>query len=194
MSFTRTNTLIRLLALILTLSGCTISQPQNDAIQVTRVTESQSLDAWLRISRQTASLSPDQAQDALLKMGKPEQEGLSLFYFGALNQQLQQLDGWVQARDAFRYLSQSENLGENFRELARLRMSHNQDLINRYEHHRHLQQELADSILEREQLEKKIAALAELEAAMSNRKQQSTMSNNPEAQQATDSRDDGVQP
>ena len=189
--------MIRLLVLIVLtyiLAGCISAPPHNeDSGSASLVIESQSLDDWLLVSRETNSLSPQEAHDELLKLSKSQQGGLSLFYFGALNQQLQAYDGWVQARDAFRSLVQSGELGPNFRELARLRMVHNQDLINWYERHRHLQKELAESILDREQLEEKIAALAELEAAMSNRKQQNNLSPLPDSESTIDTHDDKVQ-
>lgn len=185
--------MIRLLVLTLMLSGCVLTPSQSDSGIGQLVTESPSLDAWLHISSQITALTPEQAKDALSKLTNPQQDMLSLFSYGALNQQLRQYDGWVQARDAFRRLSQHKTLGPNLKELARLRMDHNQDLINWYERHRHLQKELAESILDREQLKEKIAALAELEAAMSNRKQQIVAPANILPGNAASVADEGVQ-
>lgn len=143
-----------------------------------RVTELQSLNHWLVISEEVNAMSAEQVGAALKDLDSPVSQS-ALFYYGALNQKLGRIDGWIQARDTFRKLGSDQTLGSGIRELARIHEAHNQMLINWHERHRHLQKELAESVLDHEVLEKKhqlleqkIEALTDLEAVISHRKQQ----------------------
>ena len=169
--------LIKSLAITLTVSvlfGCELLPTQSDTAmsRPLPVTELHSLSDWLDISSQVGKLSAEQSEAALRKLGKPT-GGHALFHYAALNQQLSHHEGWIQARDAFRKLANDNSLESNLRELARIMESHNQALINWHARHTHLQKELAASVLDRELLERKITALTELEATISQRKQQS---------------------
>lgn len=173
-----------LLATLL-LTGCGNFMLPSDTAnsRVLRVTELQSLNHWLVISEKVDSMSIEQVEDALKGRETPVSPS-ALFYYGALNQKLGRIDGWIRARDAYRKLGSDEALGSGantsgIRELARILEAHNQALINWHERHRHLQKELAESVLDREALEKKhqlleqkIDALTDLEAVISHRKQQ----------------------
>ena len=161
------------LLVLLTLSGCGQWSRSNAAVVNTplKVTELQSLSHWLEISRQVDRMTPEQVIIALRGLG-PLDSDRKRFYYGVLNQKLSRFDGWIQARDTFRKLANDNALESGISELARILLAHNQALINWHERHRHLQKELAESILDRELLEQKIEALADLEAVISQQKQQ----------------------
>tara|TARA_R110001592_G_scaffold363321_1_gene683747 strand:+ start:13293 stop:13781 length:489 start_codon:yes stop_codon:yes gene_type:complete len=157
----------------MTISGCSQFLLPNDVDESRplMVTELQSLNHWLAVSKQVGTMSVEQVVVALQDLERPDRGG-ELFYYGALNQQLDRFDGWIQARDAFRQLANDTHLEPSLRELADILLNHNQSLINWHERHRHLQKELAESVLDRELLEQKIEALTDLEAVISHRKQQ----------------------
>lgn len=164
--------LVLLIALSI-LSGCELL-PTQSSIAMERplpVTELQGLNNWLTITHQVSNLTAEEAITELSKRGKPD-SGQDLFYYAILNQQLNHREGWIQARDAFRKLTNDTSLDSNLRELARIMQTHNQALINWHSRHTHLQKELAESVLDRDLLQRKIEALTELEAAISHRKQQ----------------------
>jgi len=177
MSLLKSLTLFIMLSL---LSGCELLPAQSSAAldQPLPITELRDLNDWLSISTAVSKLSADMAATKLRQLGKPE-AGDELFYYGVLNQQLNHREGWIQARDAFRKLSTETAIEPNFKELARIMEAHNQALINWHARHTHLQKELAESVLDRELLERKIEALTQLEATISNRKQQSTAAPEP---------------
>lgn len=186
---------LSLTALLLT--GCGhFSFPSDSAgSRVLRITELQSLNHWLVLSEEVDAMSIEQVNEALKDFKNPTSQN-ALFYYGALNQKLGRIDGWIQARDAFRKLSSDQILSSasatstsesGVRELARILEAHNQALINWHERHRHLQKELAESVLDREALEQKhqlleqkVEALTDLEAVISHRKQQVIENNEPE--------------
>jgi hypothetical protein len=153
------------------------------------VTELPNLNNWLDISSQLEEIPVDEVLARLKAVENPQTVN-ERFYYGLLNQRLGRLDGWVQARDSFRGLANDVTLDSSSRELARILQVHNQALINWYERHRHLQKELAVSVLDRElmeekhkELEQKIEALTTLEAVISNRKQQVVDDNNLKVQE-----------
>jgi hypothetical protein len=173
MSFTRTLVAVVTLLALLTLSGCG-QLLRSNTVAVSppmRMTELQSLNHWLDISQQVEAMTTEQATVALRGLGRLDSDS-KRFYYGALNQKLGRFDGWIQARDTFRRLANDNALEPSVRELARILLAHNQALINWHERHRHLQRELAESVLDRELLEQKIEALTDLEAVISQQKQQ----------------------
>ena len=168
------------LVALMMLPGCSgpfsISDDAPEPMRL-EVTELQNLNHWLAMSEQVQAMTADEAMAMLRKMDSPNMAS-EQFYFGLLNQQLGRFDGWIQARDAFRKLANDTALDTSTRELARILLAHNQALINWHERHRHLQKELAVSVLDRElmeekhqELEQKIEALTDLEAVISHRKQ-----------------------
>lgn len=178
--------------LVAMMPGCTghfpLSKDSHEPMRL-QVTELPNLNNWLDMSSQLEAMPSDEVV-ARLKVANNPQTVNERFYYGLLNQQLGRLDGWVQARDSFRSLADDETLDSSSRELARILQVHNQALINWYERHRHLQKELAVSVLDRElleerhkELEQKIEALTTLEAVISNRKQQAVDDNNLKAQE-----------
>lgn len=186
MSFTRYPLIAGCLILItLLLAGCGKFPMFSDSAhsRVLRVTELQSLNHWLVLSEEVDAMSIEEVEETLKDFETPVSPS-ALFYYGALNQKLERIDGWIQARDAFRKLGNDQILGSGssksgVRELARILEAHNQSLINWHERHRHLQKELAESVLDREALEQKhqlleqkVEALTDLEAVISHRKQQ----------------------
>ena len=150
-----------------------------------RLMKRQNPDKWLAISKEVDTMTPEQAVIALNKLGTPIRHD-DLFYYGVLNQKLGRIDGWIQARDAFRKLENDPVVKPTIRELARILEAHNQSLINWHQRHQNLQKELAESVLDREALkhkrelmkkknkvlEQKIEALTDLEAVISDRKKQ----------------------
>lgn len=182
MSIIRLISVIAGLAVLLVMTpGCAgrFAMPSGDGEPLRlKVTELQGLNNWLDISARIGELPVEQASARLQQMDPPETAN-EHFYYGLLNQQLNRFEGWIQARDSFRVLASDATLDASSRELARILLVHNQALINWHERHRHLQKELAVSVLDRELmeekhkvLEQKIEALTELEAAISHRKQQ----------------------
>ena len=127
------------------LSGCELLPAQSSAAleRPLPITELHDLNDWLNISTAVSKLSADMAATKLSQLVKPE-AGDELFYYGALNQQLNHREGWIQARDAFRKLSLDTTIEPNLRELARIMEAHNQALINWHARHTHLQKELAE--------------------------------------------------
>lgn len=168
--------LVAVLAITI-LAGCEALPPAEiDTLeQPLQVTELQNLNTWLNLASQASQLNTEQVASELRKTEKPKNR-LDLFYYAALNQRLNHRDGWVRARDSFRKLANDISLEEDLRGLARLLQAHNQALINWHERHSNLQKELADSVLDRELLRRKIEALTDLEAVISNRKQQDVSS------------------
>lgn len=152
-----------------------------------RLMKRQNPDKWLAISKEVDAMTPEQAVIALNKLSAPVRHD-DLFYYGVLNQKLGRIDGWIQARDAFRKLENDPVVKPTIRELARILEAHNQSLINWHQRHQNLQKELAESVLDRESLkhkrvlmkqknkvlEQKIEALTELEAVISDRKKQAS--------------------
>jgi len=158
--------------LLLLLSGCDLlpADPSQRPLKPLGLMSVQSFNEWLAVSYQLREVDPQQAEEELALIGSPKSEA-ELFHYGLLNQQLNRLEGWIQARDSFRTLAQSTTLEQGFRELARIYQVHNQALINWHERHRSLQHEVVATMLEREALEKKIRALTELEETISDQKQ-----------------------
>ena len=173
MSITRAVKTVVLLLSFPVLAGCDLLPMNNlpDSRQPLRLTSVLSFNEWLTMSRQAAVLDEHQAAQQLASLDKPGTQSAT-FRYGLLNQQLNRIDGWILARDAFRKLADDDTLESGFRELARIYQIHNQSQINWHERHRNLQKEIVSTVLEREALQLKIDALTKLETAISERKQQ----------------------
>lgn len=101
-----------------------------------------------------------------------------LFYFGALNQRLQDYGAWTVARDTFQMIQKNQSLHTQQRQLAGILRLYNQSRINGYSRYNTLLNEqtalresLTRSEREKQQLEQKIRALTELETAISTRQE-----------------------
>ena len=123
-------------------------------------------------------MSFEETTEALATMDKPENAG-DLFYHGLLNQQLQTNDAWVQARDAFRVLSEDDELTVEQQQLAGIFEVYNQNRINWYQRQSELLienasllQQLREAGQDKLLLEQKVQALTELETDISTRKEE----------------------
>ena len=166
-------------ALALTiLTGCGASPSQVDAPNAPETTTYSTVQQWLNLQQEVASMPTEEVVAKLVRENKPEGAG-QLFYYGLLNQQLQTFDAWAQARDAFRQLNEDETLAVEQRQLAGILQSYNQNRINWYQRqaellkqNAELKQQLSDAEQDKLLLEQKIQALTDLEAVISTRKEQ----------------------
>ena len=120
----------------------------------------------------------EETTEELATLDTPENVG-DLFYYGLLKQQLQTNDAWVQARDAFRVLSEDDELTAEQQHLVGILEVYNQNRINWYQRqsdllidNTRLQQQLREAEQDKLLLEQKIQALTELEADISTRKEE----------------------
>ena len=95
-----------------------------------------------------------------------------------LNQKTPAYRNWIQARDVFRQLRESDQLSAEQRQLAAVFEEYNQNRINwheRYgllqEQYGDLQEQLDSAQADKALLEQKIQAITDLEAAISTRKE-----------------------
>jgi hypothetical protein len=165
------------------LVGCAASPPSPPPVKVmekdtTQVIVSCTVQQWLNLQQELAGMSTEEVVERLVNLNKPESLD-QLFYYGVLNQQLQTYGAWVQARDTFEHLRQSEELAATQRQLATILLDYNQKRINWYyreaellKQQTELQQQLSESEQEKLLLEQKIQALTDLEAVISTRKEQ----------------------
>ncbi len=166
-------------ALALTiLTGCGASPSQVAAPTTPETTTYSSVQQWLSLQQDVASMNTEEVVAKLVRENKPDSAG-QLFYYGLLNQQLQTFDAWAQARDAFRQLHEDEALAVEQRQLAGILQNYNQNRINWYQRqaellkqHAQLKQQLSDAKQDKLLLEQKIQALTDLEAVISTRKEQ----------------------
>ncbi|MEH6652215.1 MAG: hypothetical protein V7707_19500 [Motiliproteus sp.] len=145
---------------------------------------------WLLQLQTQLLLSPEQAQQALLELPPFDSKALQQladfeqFNYLLLQQQRQQREGWIFARDGFRALDQRYQQ-QPLSGLFQLLQAHNQTKIN---HHQQLskltkrlqqteqQLQISDQLLleskvQSEQLEAKIDALTNLERSLNTRKE-----------------------
>ena len=123
-------------------------------------------------------MSMDEVVQELVKIGKPDSND-ELVYYALLNQDLKANGGWIQARDAFRKLSDEPSLTSEQRQWALTLEKYNQNRINWYKQYQDLLADY-DKLLERlgteeeksRLLKKRIQAITELEATISTRKEQ----------------------
>jgi hypothetical protein len=148
-----------------------VEQPTPEIINYSSVQE------WLSLQQKVTAMAGDEIVTRLAAMEETH-EAYGRFYQGLLHQQLQTNDAWSQARDIFRALHQDETLTEEQRQLTRILQEYNQNRINWYQRqsellveNARLQQQLGTAEKERNLLEQKIQALADLEAVISTRKE-----------------------
>ena len=137
-----------------------------------------SVEQWLSLQADVSAMTNDEVVTKLVRVNKPEGAG-QLFYYGLLNQQLNSRGSWAQARDTFRQLEDEETLTPGQRQLVGLLKEYNQGRINWTQKQRNLLQEndeLQQALEKAEQenmlLQQKIQALTDLEAVISDRKEQ----------------------
>ena len=99
------------------LSGCGAAPSQVAAPTAPETATSSTVQQWLSLQQDVASMNTEEVVAKLVRENKPEGAG-QLFYYGLLNQQLQTFDAWAQARDAFRQLHEDEALTAEQRQLA----------------------------------------------------------------------------
>lgn len=137
-----------------------------------------SLHDWFVVEKKVVGMSREERVAELIALGKPIGSDM-LVYYGLLNQELNAYGSWIQARDAFRQLSEEPGLTPDQRQWALTLQQYNQNRINWYRQYQDLLTDY-DQVLERlsaaeEQsrtLEKRIQAITELEATISTRKEQ----------------------
>jgi hypothetical protein len=133
---------------------------------------------WLALHSEVRTLTNEEVVQRLVSIGLPEGNE-SQYYYGLLNQQLDSLGAWIQARDAFDKLSEAEGLSPEQRDLAVIFRALNQDRINAKiaidklsNQGSELQQLLSETEEEKKLLEQKIQALTDLESVISTRKEE----------------------
>lgn len=172
-------TLITAILALTLLAGCVTAPPSPPAAKTTPESISySSVEQWLSLQEDVSAMTSDEVVTKLVRVNKPEGVG-QLFYYGLLNQQLNSRGAWAQARDTFRQLQEDETLTPGQRQLVGLLEEYNQGRINWTQKQRNLLQEndeLQQALEKAEQenllLQQKIQALTELEAVISDRKEQ----------------------
>lgn len=161
------------------LSGCTgqrpVETPRQDSQELVKPP---SVEQWLDQMAQVEEMETPRIMEQLKTIDK--NAGTSqLFYFGVLNQQLQNYGAWTVARDTFQQLQETETLPIPQRQLANILREYNQSRINAHSRYSALlieQEELRRGIsqaeVEKRQLEQKIQALTEVETAISTRREE----------------------
>lgn len=165
-------------ALIAALAGCATEAP----VQIVEVSQpakviQPTIRKWLRWQDSVATMNVEQLNTALEATPKPTTPN-QLFYSGLLNQQSDNYDGWVIARDIFRQLHENEDLTLEQRQLVGILERYNQSRINWFHSREELQRQYNELQLQVGQLEEqkalleqKITAITELEATISTRKE-----------------------
>jgi hypothetical protein len=160
------------------LSGCVV-QPSVDSSkgEVTTIVSKSSIEQWLDQLDAVEEMDTPEVMQQLEKVDKSA-GGTQLFYYGALNQRLQNYGAWTVARDTFQMLQENQSLPRDQRQLAGLLRQYNQSRINGYSRYNTLLDEqtglrerLSRTENEKRQLEQKIQALTELETAISTRQE-----------------------
>ena len=135
--------------------------------------------AWLDLQQDVLTMQAEEVLSELEQLGGVPDEGEALYYYGLLHQQLKEYNHWITARDAFRQVRQDPELDLDQRQVAGILERYNQSRINWYsrqtellQRYQNLQRELDALDDEKDLLEQKIQALTDLEAVMSNRKEQ----------------------
>lgn len=172
-------TLALLVLCLAMLTACTSLKPaQIDTTVPAEIVAYTSLQRWLEQLQQASEMPQTEVLEELVKLKKPTEPN-ELFYYAALNQQLETFASWANARDSFRLLQANEQLTPAQHQLAGILQQYNQSRINWYQRQSELlldQQNLLETLSLAEQekkvLETKIQALTDLEAAISTRKEQ----------------------
>ena len=128
---------------------------------------------WLQWQETVSTMNATQLSTVLEGMAQPGNAN-QLFYYGLLNQQSEDYDGWVIARDIFRDLQADDTLTTKQKQLAGILERYNQSRINASygqdelrKQNEELQQQLADLQEKNRLLEQKIQAITELESTIS---------------------------
>ncbi len=169
--------LVALLFTLAVLAGCAAQTPVPSAADhIPQAILYPTVEQWLDLQQDVADLSKAEVMARLVTVDKSA--GVAqLYYFGILNQQLQSYGAWTVARDTFQQLQSNKELPKQQRQLAGLMRQYNQSRINGYAR-RHellnqqaqLQKNLNQAEDEKRQLQQKIQALTDVEAAISTRR------------------------
>lgn len=160
------------------LCGCVAQPPVESSRQDTAsVISTPSVEEWLDQLETVGTMDTAEVMKQLEIVDKTAGSS-ELFYFGVLNQQLQNYGAWTVARDTFQSLQENQALSKQQRQLAGILRVYNQSRINgqfRYttllNEQTALQEGLSKAEAEKRQLEIKIQALTELETAISTRQE-----------------------
>jgi hypothetical protein len=170
--------LIPLLLGAVLLAGCGSLQSVQPIDMADDESSSRLIPGWLQLHAEVRQLTEEEIVEQLVDVGLPEGDE-ALYYYGLLNQQLNSYGAWIQARDAFSKLAESENLLAGQRELAVVFRVYNQDRINTQAklnklnaRGNELQERLVLAEEEKRLLQQKIQALTDLESAISTRKEE----------------------
>ncbi len=163
-----------------TLCSCVDSRPQ--AISAPPppnpdVLAYRTLREWLDVEQTVAIMDIEQVTAALVKTGRPKSYR-EKFYYGLLNQKLNNMSSWTHARDTFLELSETPELTDDQRQLASILARYNESRINWYSEYQEARDDFASTQAELEAvrqenslLRQKIQAITELETSISTRKE-----------------------
>jgi hypothetical protein len=164
--------------LLVVLSGCA-TQPEI-AVEVPLAPQTctcDQLQKWLELQDQVSNMSSEEVKQRLVRLDEPK-GSWQQFYFGLLQQQLDEFVSWTQARDTFRGLAADSGLVKEQRNLVTILQRYNQTRINWYMQHRKLladnkttEAKLDASLEENQLLIQKIQAITEVETSISTRKE-----------------------
>lgn len=160
------------------LSGCVAQPPVESTKQDTEnVISAPTVEQWLDQLEEVESMDTTEVMRQLELIDKTTSAS-QLFYYGILNQRLQNYGAWTVARDAFQQLQEDQTLTKQQRQLAAVLREYNQSRINGHARYATLLKEqsaLQDGLnqaeTEKRQLEQKIQALTELETTISTRQE-----------------------
>ena len=137
-----------------------------------------STDQWLSLEQSVSEMRTEEIVAKLVRVNKPEGVG-QLYYYGLLNHHLETYGAWTLARDTFREVLEYDTLSESQRQLVTVLEAFNQSRINMYlrqqellKRYQQMQEDFTAADTERQELQKKIDALTEVEAVISTRKEQ----------------------
>jgi hypothetical protein len=164
------------------LVGCAAAPPQPPLTpaqtQNPEIADYHALRDWLDMQQSVSLMTREEVVAELAALGKPEATE-EWFYFGLLNQELKTYASWVQSRDAFKQVSEAEELTGGQRQLADIFERYNQTRINWYLEFKQSDEALAATEAQLQaareqnaQLEQKIQAITDLETTISTRKEQ----------------------
>lgn len=136
------------------------------------------VEQWLALERKVAAMSREDILARLVRVNRPESTG-QLYYYGLLNHHLETYGAWTLARDAFRQVLESEQLGTAQRQLVTVLEAYDQARINAYlerealtEQNQFLRGEAEAARQLNAELQQKLQVLTDLETDISTRKGQ----------------------
>lgn len=136
---------------------------------------------WLQVVDEQMQLTPEEAK-SLLRESPPAQSDLALLRQLLLQQQRQELNGWIEARDGLREML-DRNEQRDVEGLLKLLLVHNQSMINASLRESELGRQLQDSQAQGDLLEAKIRTLTNLEKRLNIRKETGTIDSEESATQ-----------